>query len=86
MSSVTAEHEGRSREKGLRVPRAGCTVRCMTVVLNIAAEGERPELCVRPWLAVDMPDFLAAMTREGPEGGPRSHPDVDGPGPRNWSA
>lgn len=57
----------------------------MPVVLNVAAAEERPELCVRPWLAVDMPGLLAAMAREGPEGGPRSHPNVGGPGPRNWS-
>jgi hypothetical protein len=33
----------------------------MTVVLGIAAAGDRPALRVRPWLASDMPDLLAAM-------------------------
>jgi RimJ/RimL family protein N-acetyltransferase len=62
-----------------------CTVRCVTVVLNIAAAGDRPALCVRPWLAGDMPDLLAAMGREYPERGLWSHPEVDVPGPQRWT-
>jgi len=54
----------------------------MAVVLKIAAAGEQPELCVRPWLVVDMPELLAAMNRERPEGGPLSH-RPSGLGPRN---
>jgi RimJ/RimL family protein N-acetyltransferase len=62
----------------------------MPVVLDIAADGDRPALRLRPWLPADMPHLLAAMAREHPQGGPRSHPstDVSGPprrrnGPRN---
>lgn len=57
----------------------------MTVVLDIAADGHRPALRVRPWLAADMPDLLAAMEREHPEAGLRSHRDVRVPGQRRWS-
>jgi RimJ/RimL family protein N-acetyltransferase len=57
----------------------------MTAVLNIAADGDRPALRLRPWLAADMPDLLAAMEREYPEGGLRSHPGIDVPGQRRWS-
>lgn len=57
----------------------------MTVVLDIAADGHRPALRVRPWLASDMPDLLAAMEREYPERGLRPHPDFDVPGQRLWS-
>jgi RimJ/RimL family protein N-acetyltransferase len=69
----------------LQTGSAPCTVRSVTVVLNIAAAGDRPALCVRPWLAMDMPDLLAAMAREYPERGLWSHPDVDVPGPQRWS-
>lgn len=57
----------------------------MAAVLYVAAAGDQPALRVRPWLAVDMPDLLAAMAREYPERGLRSHPDVDVPGPQRWS-
>jgi RimJ/RimL family protein N-acetyltransferase len=59
----------------------------MTVVLDIAADGRRPALRVRPWLAADMPGLLAAMARDYPEVGLRSHPDVavDFRGPGRWS-
>jgi RimJ/RimL family protein N-acetyltransferase len=57
----------------------------MTVVLGIAAAGDRPALRVRPWLAADMPGLLAAMAREYPESGIRSHPDVVVPGRQRWS-
>jgi RimJ/RimL family protein N-acetyltransferase len=57
----------------------------MTVVLDVAAAGDRPALCARPWLAADMPDLLAAMAREYPERGLWSHPDVDVPGSQRWS-
>jgi RimJ/RimL family protein N-acetyltransferase len=60
-------------------------LRSVTVVLDIAAAGDRPALQVRPWLAADMPDLLAAMAREYPERGLWSHPDVDVPGPQRWS-
>jgi RimJ/RimL family protein N-acetyltransferase len=57
----------------------------VTVVLGIAAAADRPALRVRPWLAADMPALLAAMTREYPERGLWSHPDVDVPGPQRWT-
>jgi RimJ/RimL family protein N-acetyltransferase len=57
----------------------------MTVVLDIAADGDQPALRVRPWLAADMPDLLAAMAREYPERGLWSHPDIDVPGQQHWS-
>jgi hypothetical protein len=44
-------------------------VRCMTVVLDIAADRHRPALRVRPWLAADMPDLRSAMAREYPDRG-----------------
>lgn len=54
-------------------------------MLAIAAAGQRPGLCVRPWLAADMPDLVAAMAREYPDRGLWSHPDLDPPGRRRWS-
>jgi RimJ/RimL family protein N-acetyltransferase len=57
----------------------------MTAVLDIAADGDRPALRVRPWLAADMPDLLAAMAREYPARGLWSHPDVDVSGPQRWT-
>jgi RimJ/RimL family protein N-acetyltransferase len=57
----------------------------MTVVLDIASAGGRMPLRVRPWLAADMPDLLAAMAREYPARGLWSHPDVDVPGPQPWT-
>jgi RimJ/RimL family protein N-acetyltransferase len=57
----------------------------MTVVLEIAADGDRSALRVRPWLAADMPDLLAAMACEYPAQGLRPHPDVAVPGPQRWS-
>lgn len=57
----------------------------MSVVLDIAPAGDRPALRVRPWLAEDMPDLLAEMVREYPDGGLYSHPDVDVPGPQSWT-
>jgi RimJ/RimL family protein N-acetyltransferase len=53
----------------------------MKVLLDIAADGERPALRVRPWAAADMPDLLVAMDREYPQGGLWSHPAVDVPSP-----
>ncbi len=49
----------------------------MTVVLDTDADGVRPALRVRPWTAADMPDLLAAMTREYPQCGLWTHPAVD---------
>jgi RimJ/RimL family protein N-acetyltransferase len=57
----------------------------MTVVLDIAADRHRPALRVRPWLAADMPDLLAAMAREYPDRGLWSHPDVDVSGHQVWT-
>jgi RimJ/RimL family protein N-acetyltransferase len=57
----------------------------MTVVLDIASAGDRTPLLVRPWLAADMPDLLAAMAREYPERGLWSHRDVDVPEPQSWT-
>lgn len=57
----------------------------MTVVLDVPADGGRPALSVRRWLAADMPDLLAAMAREYPERGLWSHADVEVPGPQRWS-
>jgi RimJ/RimL family protein N-acetyltransferase len=59
--------------------------RPMTVVLSVAAAAGTPSLCVRPWLAADMPDLLAAMAREYPSRGLWSHPEVDVPGPQRWT-
>jgi RimJ/RimL family protein N-acetyltransferase len=56
-----------------------------TVLLETAADGDRPSLRVRPWLAADMQDLLAAMTVEYPARGLWSHPDVDVPGPQAWT-
>jgi RimJ/RimL family protein N-acetyltransferase len=57
----------------------------MTIVLETAADGDRPPLRVRRWLAADMQDLLAAMTVEYPGHGLWSHPDVDVPGPQAWT-
>jgi RimJ/RimL family protein N-acetyltransferase len=57
----------------------------MTVVLDIAADGIRPALRLRSWLAADMPGLLSAMARDYPERGLWSHPDVDVPGPLTWT-
>src|SRR5215469_437466 len=57
----------------------------MTVVLNVAADKDRPVLRVRPWSAADMPDLLAAMAREYPERGLWSHPDAVIAGTQVWS-
>jgi len=72
-------------ENRLPVPRAPSTVRYMTVELDIAASGDRPALCVRPWLAVDMRDLLRAMAFEYPERGLYSHPQVNVAGPQPWT-
>ena len=57
----------------------------MPRVLDVPASDRRPSLVLRPWLAADMPDLLAAMKREYPERGLWSHPDVDVPGPTQWT-
>jgi RimJ/RimL family protein N-acetyltransferase len=57
----------------------------MTVVLETVADGDRSALRIRPWVAADMPDLLAAMAREYPTGGLRPHPNVGVPGPHHWS-
>ena len=57
----------------------------MTVVLAVAAQGDRPALRLRPWHAADMPGLLAAMAREYPDRGLASHPDIQVPGPQRWS-
>lgn len=57
----------------------------MAVVLDIVADGKRPALRVRPWLAEDMPELLAATEREHPGRGLRSHPIVGVPGRRQRS-
>jgi len=57
----------------------------MTVVLNVATDAGRPALCVRPWMAADMADLLAAMASEYPQRGLWSHPEVDVPGPQRWT-
>jgi RimJ/RimL family protein N-acetyltransferase len=41
----------------------------MTVELRVPAEGSRPALQLRPWLAADMPALLAEMRREYPSRG-----------------
>jgi RimJ/RimL family protein N-acetyltransferase len=61
-------------------------MRYVLVVLDIAACGDRPALLARPWLPEDMPDVLAAMALEDPEGdpwkgGPWTHPGVRVSGP-----
>lgn len=72
-------------ENNLQAAAGHSTVQCMTVVLNISAAGDRPALCVRPWLATDMPDLLAAMASNYPERGLWSHPDLDVPGQQKWT-
>ncbi|HUB41760.1 MAG TPA: GNAT family N-acetyltransferase [Streptosporangiaceae bacterium] len=57
----------------------------MTVALDVAADGDRPALRLRPWRAADMPDLLAAMALEYPSRGLASHPDIKVPGPPRWS-
>jgi RimJ/RimL family protein N-acetyltransferase len=57
----------------------------MTVMLDIAAAGNQPALCMRPWLAADMADLVEAMALEYPDRGLWSHPDVDVPGPQSWT-
>lgn len=57
----------------------------MTVALDIAADGVRPALRLRPWLAADMPGLLNAMARDYPERGLWSHPDVDVPDSESWT-
>ncbi|HEY2553567.1 MAG TPA: GNAT family N-acetyltransferase [Streptosporangiaceae bacterium] len=57
----------------------------MSVVLELAAHGLRPALRMRPWLATDMPGLLAAMLREYPQAGLRSHPGIRIPGQRYWT-
>ncbi|HTW09861.1 MAG TPA: GNAT family N-acetyltransferase [Acidimicrobiales bacterium] len=53
--------------------------------METAADRDRSALRLRPWLATDMPDLLAAMACEYPTQGLRSHPDVAVPGPQRWS-
>jgi len=55
------------------------------VVLDVAPDRHRPALRLRPWLAADLPDLLAAMAREYPERGLWSHPEIDVPGPLCWT-
>src|ERR1700728_864535 len=64
-------------------PRA--KVRCMTVVLDVAADGDQPVLCLRPWLLADMPDLLAATADEYPSQGLGSHPDLSYRFQQRWS-
>ena len=52
----------------------------MSVVLDIASNRHRPALRVKPWLAADMPDLLAAMALEYPQRRLWSHPDLEVPG------
>jgi RimJ/RimL family protein N-acetyltransferase len=54
--------------------------------LSLPAMNRQPALLLRPWLPDDMPDVLAAMALEDPEGdpfkgGPWGHPDVRVSGP-----
>src|SRR6202167_374753 len=64
-------------------PRA--KVRCMTVVLDVAADGDQPALCLRPWLLADMPDLLAATADEYPSQGLGSHSDLSYLFRQRWS-
>jgi hypothetical protein len=57
----------------------------MTVVLHVAADGGQSVLRVRPWLAADMPDLLAAMADEYPAQGLWSPPDRVYLGRQGWS-
>jgi RimJ/RimL family protein N-acetyltransferase len=57
----------------------------MTVALGLTAHEDLPALRLRPWLAADMPELLAAVAREYPECGLRSNPDIDVPGPQRWT-
>jgi RimJ/RimL family protein N-acetyltransferase len=57
----------------------------MSVVLDIASNRHRPALRVKPWLAADMPDLLAAMALEYPQRRLWSHPDLEVPGKYRWS-
>jgi RimJ/RimL family protein N-acetyltransferase len=57
----------------------------MPIVLDIAADGARPPLRLRPWLAADMPGLLSATARDYPEQGLWSHPDVDVPDSERWT-
>jgi RimJ/RimL family protein N-acetyltransferase len=61
----------------------------MGVALEVPAEGRRPGLLLRPWLAADMSALISAMRREYPTAGLWPNPDVDSwapsglTGPRN---
>jgi RimJ/RimL family protein N-acetyltransferase len=57
----------------------------MDVVLDVAADGDQPELCLRPWLLADMPDLLAATADEYPIQGLGSHPDLASQFEQRWS-
>ena len=57
----------------------------MTVVLDVAADGDQPVLCLRPWLLADMPDLLAATADEYPSQGLGSHPDLSYLFQQRWS-
>jgi RimJ/RimL family protein N-acetyltransferase len=57
----------------------------MTVVLDVAADGNQPVLCLRPWLLTDMPDLLAATADEYPNNGLGSHPDLAYLFQQRWS-
>ena len=57
----------------------------MTVVLDVAANGDQPALRLRPWCAADIPGLLAALAPEDPARWPgRFHPDVDVPEAQRW--
>ena len=61
-------------------------LRYVPTILDIAVYGDRPALRLRPWLAADMPDLLAAMALDDPDGdpwkgGPWGHPGVRVAGP-----
>jgi RimJ/RimL family protein N-acetyltransferase len=57
----------------------------MTIMLGVAADGDRPALCLRPWLRADMPDLLAATAEEYPSNGLGSHPDLAHRFEQRWS-
>jgi len=81
---------GRERRTGpaeneLRVPQPGRSVRCVIVELDLAAEGHRPALRLRPWCAADIPDLLASLASEDPARWPgRFHPGVGVPHEQRW--
>ena len=60
-------------------------MRCVTIVLDVDADGDQPALRIRPWLPADMPHLMAATADEYPVQGLGSHPDLASLFEQRWS-